>query len=159
MKLTSLFLMLLTAALLLTGCRTHKPVALAYEIVPVDYRLSNENAAPGFYLMRSMNDMDKLIAALGLEPVSHEYDYSVYFGEYDLLLIYGGQKATSGYKIEALEVRGSKKSLRVIAELQSPKSGCLLAQMITYPMQLIAIPKTKSGINEAYELCNREVGC
>lgn len=149
----------LLALPLLAGCAANKPQQLQYEILPVDYRVAKADAAPGSYLMQSVADLNKLIDELGLEPVSHEYDYAPYFENNDLLLIYGGQKPTTGFKVSTLEISASKKVLNVKAELQTPKAGCVLAQMITYPMELMAIPKFKSGINQQFELCSREVGC
>lgn len=135
-----LFTALLFSTALLVSCAANKPKLLSFEYLPVDFQsMYNENG-PNSYLINNDMDMQQVLKKLELQPIN-EVDYGFFYENNSLLLIYGGMQRTTGYKIDLKSVTLAKGKLEVRAELHGPGEGCLLGDAITYPTQLIAIPK------------------
>lgn len=138
------FLKLFTAVLFSTAlfisCASNKPKLLTFEYLPADFQSMYNEKGPNIYVINTDNEMQEVLKNLQMQPMS-EVDYSFFYENNSLVLIYGGMQRTTGYKIDLQSVTLTKGKLEVLAELHTPGEGCLMGDMITYPAQLIAIQK------------------
>ena len=70
-------------------------------------------------------------------------DLTPYYQTHTLLLVYGGWQRSTGYKLDSRNMVQTGKKVQIKAVLHTPGEGCLQADMITYPMQILAVPKQK----------------
>lgn len=144
------FTALLFATALLIGCASNKPKLLTFEYLPSDFQsLYNEKGA-NIYVINNENEMQEVLKELQMQPIN-EVDYSFFYQNNSLVLIYGGMQRTTGYKVDLQSVTLTKGKLQVLAELHTPGEGCIMGDMITYPVQLIAIQKIK-GDNASLDM-------
>lgn len=138
------YLVLMTSALFLAaGCRSQKPVELSFEVLPADFVPMYNELPAMLYVLNSTTEWDSLSARLQLQFTQHELDLSGYFATHTLLLVYGGWQRTSGYQLDTKALVQTGKKVSVHTKLLSPGNGCLMADVITFPMQLLAVPKGK----------------
>lgn len=134
----------LTAALFLTAllasCASKKPQLLTFEYLPADFQSMYNEQAANIYVINSEKEMQEVLKGLKMQQIN-EVDYSYFYENNSLVLVYGGMQRTTGYKINLESATLTKGRLEVLAELQTPGEGCSMGDMITYPVQLIAIQK------------------
>ncbi|MDP2188946.1 MAG: protease complex subunit PrcB family protein [Sphingobacteriaceae bacterium] len=134
------FSALLFATALLMGCASNKPKLLTFEYLPSDFQSMYNEKGANIYVINNDNEMQEVLKELQMQPIN-EVDYSFFYQNNSLVLIYGGMQRTTGYKVDLQSVTLTKGKLQVLAELHTPGEGCLMGDMITYPVQLIAIEK------------------
>lgn len=137
------FTALLFLTVLLFSCASNKPTLLTFEYLPADFQSMYNEKGPNIYIINNDMDMQNVLKELQMQPMN-DADYSFFYENNSLVLIYGGMQPTTGYKIDLQSVTLTKGKLEVLAELHSPGEGCLMGDMITYPVQLIAIQKIDS---------------
>lgn len=139
-RLPKLFTAVFFSTALFMACASNKSKLLTFEYLPSDFQsMYNENPAK-MYVINNENEMQQVLKELQMQPIN-EVDYSYFYENNSLVLIYGGMQRTTGYKIELQSVTLTKGKLDVLAELHTPGEGCIMGDMITYPVQLIAIQK------------------
>lgn len=138
------YLVLMASALFLAaGCKSQKPVELSFELLPADFVPMYNELPAMLYVVNTPAEWDSLSARLQLQFTQHEMDLNGYFATHTLLLVYGGWQRTSGYQLDTKALIRTGKKVTVQAKLLSPGNGCLMADVITFPMQLLAVPKGK----------------
>lgn len=143
MKSTSFFALFI--AVLLTACKSQQPRELAFELLPVDFIPMYNELGDTVFVIQSQADFDSLSTRLQLQFQQNEMDLTPYFQTHTLLLVYGGWQRTTGYKLDSRNLVQSGKKVQINAALYTPGEGCLMADMITYPMQMLAVPKQKKA--------------
>lgn len=151
-------LLLLSLNLLASACMSTKVSELSFEFLPADFTSLYNELPPQVYLINTQADFDSICKVLQLGPGMHEVDYNVYFMESSLLLVYGGMQRSTGYEVNTLSVMASKKSIQLKAELVRPGQHCLVADMITYPLQLLAVDKIEE-VELAFDWVVRDKDC
>lgn len=126
-----------------TACSSQKPTELVFEQLPANFTPMYNELPASIYVVNSKADWDSLSARLQLQFSENEMDLTSYYATHTLLLVYGGWQRTTGYQIDTKSLVQTGKLVTVQAKLFTPGEGCLMADMITFPMQLIAVPKGK----------------
>lgn len=89
------------------------------------------------YLITSSSQFDelwKMVTATGTPP-------KIDFKTRSVIAVFAGQKPAAGYAIAVAKIEDT--STRVVSiTLAKPSDGCMLAQSITAPYQLISVPAT-----------------
>lgn len=144
-RLSRYFLMLgLGWALLLgTACSSQKPTELSFELLPADFVPMYNELPAMLYVVNSQAEWDSLSARLQLQFTQNEMDFTSYYSTHTLLLVYAGWQRTTGYQLDTKSLIQTGRLVTAHAKLSTPGEGCLMADMITFPMQLIAVPKGK----------------
>ena len=82
----------------------------------------------------------------------------VNFQDRMVVAVFQGKKPTSGYQINVTDVCKRKSNLAVTAKVQEPGPKCATLQKITYPNQLVTVPKVQGKvdfkINRAEKSCD-----
>ncbi len=138
------FLKLFTLGLLSTtlfiACVSNKPKLLTFEYLPAEFQSNYNEKGSSIHVINSEKEMEEVLKELQMQPVN-EVDYSYFYQNNSLVFVYGGMQRTTGYKIDLQSLTLTKGKLQVLAELHTPGEGCLMGDMITYPVQLIATQK------------------
>lgn len=74
-----------------------------------------------------------------------------------VLALFAGERRTGGYQITITRILNDRGTLRVIAQETTPGQGCFVAQVLTYPYQMVQIPKLNQRIKLERE--TRAVPC
>lgn len=141
-----------------TGCMSTKVSELSFEYVPADFISTYNEMPPQVYLINGQAEFDSICKRLQLAPGMHEVDYNAYFKENSLLLVYGGMQRTTGYDVNTLSVLAGKKSLHLKLELIRPGQQCMVADMITYPLQILAVEKMEE-VELSFDWVARDKDC
>lgn len=141
-----------------TGCMSTKVSELSFEYVPADFISTYNEMPPQVYLINGQAEFDSICKRLQLAPGMHEVDYNAYFKENSLLLVYGGMQRTTGYDVNTLSVLAGKKSLHLKLELIRPGQQCMVADMITYPLQILAVEKMEE-VELSFDWVVRDKDC
>lgn len=152
------WLLILLSLGLGTSCMSTKVSELSFEYVPADFFSTYNELPPQVYLINGQAEFDSICKLLQLEPGMHEVDYNVYFKENSLLLVYGGMQRTTGYDVNTLSVLAGKKSLHLKLELIRPGQQCMVADMITYPLQILAVEKMED-VELSFDWVARDKDC
>lgn len=129
-------------AITLTACAVNKSQLLSFEYLPAVFEHEYSENEAKVYLVNDQNSYNALLTKLKMKQQDRTA-YAEYWENNSLLLVYGGTRPSSGYYIQTDSLLQKGKTLEVIATLTGPGENCMVAEMITYPMQLLAIPKTK----------------
>lgn len=149
-RLLSFFATASLSAVLLFSCASNKPQLLTFEYLPADFQSMYNELPAELFVINNDNEMQEVLKKLQMQP-TNEVDYTYFYENNSLVLIYGGMQRTTGYKIDLQSVTLTKGKLDVLAELHTPGAGCLMGDMITYPVQLIAIQKIDGKLH-SFEL-------
>jgi len=133
---------LLTA--LLFGCASNKPTLMSFEYLPAVFEHEYAENEAKAYLINDQETYNELLGKLKMRQQDRD-EYNEYWENNSLLLVYGGTRPSSGYNIQTDTVISTGKKLEVFATLTEPGANCMVADMISYPMQLLAIPKTSAN--------------
>jgi hypothetical protein len=145
-----LFTALLFSTALLMACASNKPKLLSFEYLPSNFQSMYNEKSASIHVINNEEEMQEVLKELQMQPIN-EVDYSFFYQNNSLVLIYGGMQRTTGYKVDLQSVTLTKGKLQVLAELHTPGEGCIMGDMITYPVQLIAIQKIE-GDNASLDM-------
>ncbi len=136
-------LYILFSLLLIFGisCVASKAHLLSFEYLPAVFEHEYAEKEAKAYLINDQEDYYKLLKELKMRQQDRD-EYGEYWEKYSLLLVYGGTRPSSGYHIQTDTIIQKGKEMEVLATLHEPGNNCMVADMITYPVQLLAIPKT-----------------
>jgi len=135
-----LFSLLATLSL---GCASQKPQLLSFEYLPAVFEHEYVEQAPGAWLINDQESYNKLLTELKMQQQDGK-EFTSYWEKNSLLLVYGGTCPSGGYYIQTDSILSEGKQLQVIATLTGPGADCAVTDMITYPLQLLAIPKNQT---------------
>lgn len=138
-----IFFFALTLAAFLSACKSNKPRDLVFELLPADFMPMYNELGDTVFVIESQADFDSLSAKLQLQYYRNEIDLSSYYQSHTLLLVYGGWQRSTGYSLDTRSLKQAGRQVKINANLYVPGEGCLQADMITYPMQILAVPKQK----------------
>lgn len=143
--LSRIFLLFVLVGALLLGaaCSSQKPTELSFELLPANFTPMYNELPATVYAVNSQAAWDSLSKRLQLQFAENEMDLTGYFKTHTLLLVYAGWQRTTGYQLDTKALTQTGKLITVQAKLFTPGEGCLMADMITFPMQLLAVPKGK----------------
>lgn len=133
----------LLMAVLLSSCKSQKPREMVFELLPADFMPMYNELGDTVFVINSQAEFDSLSSRLQLQFLQNEIDLTPYFQSNTLLLVYGGWQRTTGYKLDTQKLLRKGKKVQIAATLYTPGEGCLMGDMITYPMQLLAVGKDK----------------
>lgn len=128
-------------AVFISSCAAKKPQLLGFEYLPAVYEHEYVEHPAKAYLLNDQESYDKLLGELKIKQQGRS-DYSDYWENSSLLLVYGGTRPTSGYNIQTDSISYLGKGMKITAIFIEPGENCVVSDMITYPFQLLAIPKT-----------------
>jgi hypothetical protein len=129
---------------LLLSCASQKPEALSFEYLSGVYEHQFVEKGPEVQLISSAAEYESSLKALGCTPQGKEIE-GFDFEKRSLVLLFGGTRPSSGYSIQTDSLVRTGKALELVGVLQKPGENCIVADMISYPMQLLAIDKPVSG--------------
>ncbi|GEM_PF-1206384 len=141
------------------SCASRKQaVPLSFEYLTAVYEHEYSENGPKAYLI---NDAAQYQAVLGELKIRQQdkSDYESYWKTNSLLLVYGGTRPSSGFSLSTELVTQKGDSLLIEAILTKPGNNCMVSDMITYPFQLIAIPRTSQKAVPALQLKEKEKAC
>lgn len=128
-------------AIFILACASNKPTLLTFEYLPAVYEHEYIETEAKVYLINDQESYNALLGQLKMRQQDRD-EYSEYWSNNTLLLVYGGTRPSSGYYIQTDTIISSAKKLEVFATLTEPGANCMVADVISYPVQLLAIPKT-----------------
>lgn len=132
--------------------------AVPFENIQVRYQSAYHEAKPNAYLINTTADLERVLQELKLTPNAGSIDLTDFLAEQSLLLVYGGNRPTSGHKLHVLKVTRNRKELVIKSRLFVPGTNCYVPQVITYPLQVVAIPKTQ-GVRLTLDLLQSTQDC
>lgn len=122
------------------GCASNKPQLMTFEYLPAVFEHEYAENEAKAYLINDQESYYKLLGQLKMRQQDRD-EYAEYWENYSLLLVYGGTRPSTGYNIQTDSVVTVGNKMKVSALLHEPGDNCMVADMITYPLQLLAIPK------------------
>ena len=106
------------------------------------YKNSNGGSEKSGYLHVTNNEeYIKLIESLKIDESEFNKLVTVNFKEYDIIILYQGQKNTGGYAIDIESVSNNDTTIVVKKREIGPKKGELVTTVITTPYCIVLIPK------------------
>jgi hypothetical protein len=123
----------------LFGCASRIPRDVDFEVIPAHFEVAYQEIGPKIFILKSENDLKKAMELLQLSAPDGLPDLNFYFEQHTVLLLYGGMQRSNGFMFGAESVQAKKQSVTITARLLQPAADCIVASVITYPMQLIAI--------------------
>lgn len=147
---------LLTFAL--SSCASQKTQPILFENIQVRYQSAYHEQGPDAYLINSTTELDSVLAKLQLTPSPGGIDLTEMLQDRSLILVYGGNRPTAGHKLHVLKINRVKKELQIKSRLFVPGANCYVPQVITYPLQVVAIPKT-TGVQLTLDLLQSTQDC
>lgn len=125
----------------LWSCASQKPQPILFENIQVRYQSAFHEQGPDAYLINSVAELDSVLAKLQLSAGAGGIDMAELLQDRSLILVYGGNRPTAGHKLHVLKINRLKKELQIKSRLFVPGTNCYVPQVITYPLQVVAIPK------------------
>ena len=129
-----------------------------FENIQVRYQSAFNEAKPNAYLINTPEELEKVLQELKLTANPGSIDLGQLLAEQSLLLVYGGNRPTAGHKLHVLKVTRSRKELTIKSRLFVPGANCYVQQLLTYPLQVVAIPKTQ-GVRLTLDLLQSTQDC
>lgn len=145
-------------AVVLSSCGANKPQMLSFEYLPAVYEHEYVEQEAKAYLVNDQESYNELLAKLKIKQQDRD-EYTEYWENSSLLLVYGGTRPSTGYAIQTDSISQQGKKMRVSALFIEPGDNCMVADMITYPFQLLAIPKTYVKEDIELVLRSRKKAC
>lgn len=75
-------------------------------------------------------------------PMPPEIDFS----KNNVIAVFAGQKSNGGYQIEITSIASVGNTLTVTVKQTSPGPNCIVTENITFPGQIVTIPKTNTKV-------------
>lgn len=132
--------------------------AVPFENIQVRYQSAFHESKPNAFLINTPAELEKVLTELKLTANPGSIDLSEFLAEQSLLLVYGGNRPSSGHKLHVLKVTRSRKELTIKSRLFVPGANCYVPQVVTYPLQVVAIPKTQ-GVRLTLDLLQSTQDC
>ncbi|MBA4304411.1 MAG: hypothetical protein C0424_09325 [Sphingobacteriaceae bacterium] len=129
-----------------------------FENIQVRYQSAFNESKPNAFLINTPAELEKVLTDLKLTANPGSIDLAEFLAEQSLLLVYGGNRPTSGHKLHVLKVTRSRKELIIKSRLFVPGTNCYVPQVVTYPLQVVAIPKTQ-GVRLTLDLLQSTQDC
>ncbi len=145
-------------AVTVLACASKKPKLLMFEYLPAVFEHEYIESEAKVYLVNDPKRYQELLDELKMKQQDRE-TYTEYWEKNSLLLIYGGTRPSSGYNIQTDSILVTGKSLAVIATLTKPGDNCMVADVITYPVQLLSIPKSAAQGDIKFKLKTISKAC
>jgi enhancing lycopene biosynthesis protein 2 len=109
------------------------------------YKNSNGGSEKSGYLHVTNNEeYIKLIESLKIDESEFNKLVTVNFKEYDIIILYQGQKNTGGYSIDVASIHWEKDILLVKKNETFPEAGKPVTMALTNPYCITIIPKAKN---------------
>jgi hypothetical protein len=109
------------------------------------YKNSNGGSEKSGYLHVTNNEeYIKLIESLKIDESEFNKLVTVNFKEYDIIILYQGQKNTGGYSIDVASIHWEKDILLVKKNETFPEAGKPVKMALTNPYCITIIPKAKN---------------
>lgn len=129
-----------------------------FENIQVRYQSAMNEAKPNAFLINTEADLQRVLQDLKLTASPGSIDLTAFLADQSLLLVYGGNRPSSGHKLHVLKVTRNRKELVVKSRLFVPGANCYVPQVVTYPLQVVAIPKTQ-GVRLTLDLLQSTQDC
>lgn len=152
------FVGLILCAGFLFGCASRIPRSVDFEVIPAQFEVAYQEIGPKIFIIQNENDLKKAMELLQLSAPEGLPDLNFYFQQHTVLLLYGGMQRSNGFMFGAESVQAKKQSVTITARLLQPAADCIVASVITYPMQLIAIDHL-GGTDFSLDLVNAMRPC
>jgi hypothetical protein len=123
------------------GCASQKGQMIIFENVQVRYDGAHPKQGPNAYIINSEERLRAVLADLQLNPRIGNPDLTAYLPEYTLIVVYGGIRKTGGHRLHVTKIIQKKRELVVRARMLQPGPNCNTSSVISYPVQIVAIPK------------------
>lgn len=140
------------------SCASQKPQAVMFENIQVRYQSAYHEQGPNAYLINTTAELDSVLALLQLTSSPGGIDLAEVLSDRSLILVYGGNRPSAGHKLHVLKINQIKKEMQIKSRLFVPGANCYVPQVITYPLQVVAIPKTK-GVQLTLDLLQSTQDC
>jgi hypothetical protein len=134
-----LYAYFIIVSFLLSACAASKPKTIEFEVIPTQFQVAFQEIGPRMFVLKNEQDLLKAMAFLKLEAPEGPPDLSFYFPQHTVVLLYAGMQRSSGYMFGAEAVEVKKQAVSITARLLQPAADCMVSDVLTYPMQLIAI--------------------
>lgn len=148
----------LSLLLLFNSCGSKKPAVLSFEYLPAVYEHSYNEKPAQAYLVNSDADYLALLDTLGIRQ-QDEIFYDSYWAANSLLLVYGGMRPSSGFSLQTDSLIRRGNEIEIRATLVKPGDDCMVADVISYPFQLLAIPKSKENTRFKLSITEKTKRC
>lgn len=142
----------------LWSCASQKPQPVLFENIQVRYQSAYHEQGPDAFLINSTAELEAVLSKLELSPSVGGIDLGELLSDRSLILVYGGNRPTAGHKLHVLKINQTKKELQIKSRLFVPGTNCYVPQVITYPLQVVAIPKTQ-GVQLTLDLLQSTQDC
>ncbi|MFN3528860.1 MAG: protease complex subunit PrcB family protein [Bacteroidia bacterium] len=136
------FLFLFVLVIGLNGCASKKQQTVLFENIQVRYESMYNELGPNAFLINTKAELDSVQSLLELSPAKGMPDLSLFLEDRSLVLVYGGMRPSAGYRLHVLKLSRTKNELFIRTRLFKPGENCYVSTVITYPLQVVAIPKT-----------------
>jgi len=130
--------------LALWSCASQKAQPILFENIQVRYQSAYHEQGPDAFLINTTAELEAILAKLQLSAAPGGIDLTELLNDRSLILVYGGNRPTAGHKLHVLKINRLKKELQIKSRLFVPGANCYVPQVITYPLQVVAIPKTEN---------------
>ena len=91
------------------------------------------------YLVTSDEGLKELWSMLGTKSAMPKVD----FNTRSVVAVFAGEQATGGHSIAVAKIEDSASARTVSVALTAPGEGCMSAQVITAPFQVVELPSTE----------------
>lgn len=135
----------LAASVLLTACATQAtdPVVTS-EVRQITQSSACGLSGPGLAYVDTREDLERLLGATG-QNLSTQMIREVDLSREHLVFVTLGEKPTSGHSVALEQARLAGDSLTLEMRVRSPAPDMIVAQVITSPCAVVAVPASGLG--------------
>lgn len=105
-----------------------------------------ENVERGNYVITRSTDWKNLWTKINYYSSPIPALPEVNFSKEMVVALFSGRRYSSGYSIEVYDIQEKTNTIVVFVKEYSPGSNCIVAQSVTYPFQIIRIPRSEKEI-------------
>jgi hypothetical protein len=159
MRQFSPFWALLVLILTVSGCASKKGNMVLFENVQMRFQVNETNEKPAIFLINNSADLSRVLSSLELVPARGMPDLNIFLEDRSLIVIHAGRRISANNKLYVIKVVENKKGMTVRARILVPGQNCGNNNSVTYPVQVIAVPKVLAGkltldLIETLQNCN-----
>ncbi len=138
------YFFLVVIGLGLSACASQKGQMVIFENIQVRYDSEYNEAERTAFIINTEAELQAALTQLQLSPRRGTPDLAAFLSDRTLVFVYGGMRRTAGHRLHVTKVVQKRNTLIVRARMLQPGPNCVTSDVITYPLQVVAIPKNES---------------
>lgn len=129
----------------LSACASNKGQLLIFENIQVRYDSEYNELERTAFVINTEAELLAALTQLQLSPRRGTPDLAAFLDDRTLIVVYGGMRRTAGHRLHVTKISQKRSGLTVRARMLQPGPNCVTSSVLSYPLQVVAIPKNKTA--------------